>query len=213
MLRRLIACFLLLSVAACAHGPVSLPKSLQGVQPGTGGLVFGSIGTSGDGHLSSISLRFRAVGSKEEGEFIYRMEPIHAMDDPADFNDETKGAVFSVRLPPGDYQLFNVRFFENHGRYGQMTFTSSEDFPIIFSVKEGKAVYLGEYLVHRLSGNILYLPVTVGGYFVVADKLERDLAVVEKRGERVQPDAIDNMVSRILAADVPAFRREALPDN
>jgi hypothetical protein len=214
MLRRLFVCILVLSIAACAQGPVSVPTSLQGVKPGTGGLVFGSIGTSGDGRLSSFSLRFRAVGSKEEGQFTYRMNPIHAMDDRADFNDETKGAVFSVRLPPGDYQLFNMRLYESHGQYGDVTFTSKEDFPITFSVKEGKAVYLGEYLVHRLSGkNIFFLPATAGGYFVVSDKLDRDLAVVEKRGETVPRDSIENMVSPILAADVPAFRREALPDN
>jgi hypothetical protein len=215
MLRGVFLFILVLSLAACTTTPVSVPKGLQGLPLGAGGLVFGSIGTGGDSHFSSYSLRYRAVGSKEEGEFTFRQSRLHIMRTTVDFeHDDATGSVFSVRLPSGDYQLFNVRFYESHGQYGDSTFTSKVEFPITFSIKEGKAVYLGEYLGQRYTGkNIFFIRVSAGGYFVVADQLERDMAVLQKRGESISRDATQNLVPSVLEANVPLLRKQPLPEQ
>jgi hypothetical protein len=215
MLGRLFALVLASSLIACVQAPVSVPKSLQGVSADKTGLVFGSIGTDGDSRFSTYALRYRAVGSKDQGEFRFQLDQLHLVKTSIDFNkDNAAGTVFSVRLPAGDYELFNVMFYENHGQYGSSTFTSKRDFSINFSVKEGQAVYLGEYLGRRVTGkNIFYLPVSAGGYFMVADRLDRDVAVLEKRGEPVSRDTVENLVPRVLEKSVPLLRAEPLPEQ
>jgi hypothetical protein len=128
--------------------------------------------------------------------------------------DDADGSVFSAHLPPGNYELFNVRFFENRGSMGTTTFTSKVDFSVPFSVEEGKATYLGQFVGKRLVGkNILHLPVSAGGYYVVSDQVERDIAILEKRGESVPRDNVQNWVSRVIEAKAPPLRKDVIPEK
>ncbi|HAK89701.1 MAG TPA: hypothetical protein DHV16_08240 [Nitrospiraceae bacterium] len=115
--------------------------------------------------------------------------------------------MFSAHLPPGDYEIFNVSFFENRGYFGTTTFSSKRDFSARFTVKEGHAVYLGEFLSHPVLGKIFFgMSVTAEGYFVVANKLHRDLAVLSGRGEKIASDKVTIMVPTFLLIGVPVFR-------
>jgi hypothetical protein len=206
---------LVLLVTACASVPATVPKSLQVEAAGKSGLVFGSIANGEGIHYSVFGLRYRAVGSKEEGEFRYMHDWMHIANTKSDFErDDAEGSVFSAHLPPGNYELFNVRFFENRGSMGTTTFTSKVDFSVPFSVEEGKATYLGEYVGQRLTGrSIIYLPVSAGGYYVVSDQMERDIAILERRGETVPRDGVQNVVSKVIEANVPLLRKEVIPEK
>lgn len=206
---------LVLLLVGCAGAPATIPKSLQGDATGKKGIVFGSIGSGGDGRYSVYGLRYRAIGSKDMGEFQYRNNWMHIANTTTDFSHgNAEGSVFVAHLPPGNYELFNVHFFENRGSQGTTTFTSKVDFSVPFSVSEGKATYLGEYIGQRVEGkNIFHLPVSAGGYYVVTDQLDRDIGILEKRGESIPREDVQNLVSSVAGAGVPMLRKEIIPEK
>lgn len=196
-----------LSGCASMDNTVWVPESISKTSLSAYGTVFGSIGKGGNNRsVTSRSLHYRAVGQKDTGEFRFNNGGL--FNSPVDFSEGAmQGSVFFVHLPPGDYEIFNVSFFENRGYFGTTTFSSKQDFSIRFAVKEGHAVYLGEFLGHLVLGkNFLGIPVTAGGYFVVANKLRRDLAVLSTRGEKIAPDKVTNMVPTFLSAGLTEFR-------
>jgi len=124
---------------------------------------------------------------------------------PVDFEyGSAKGSLFVARLPPGNYEISNVRFFLNNG-LSTVTFSSRKDFSVPFSVKRGMATYLGEFLTYEVKGNAFGMSVPAGGYFVVSNKLERDLAILEKKGSAIPHDRIEESVLNPEALGVPYF--------
>jgi hypothetical protein len=199
-------------VSACATvEPGEVPRGVREVPPEKAGIVFGSVGVGGRSGFSDQGLRYRAIGATEGALIRFRQNGI--LDTPVDFSEgESRGSVFAMRLPPGEYELHNVHFFVNRGQFGTTTFTAKGDFSIPFKVVEGTATYLGEFLTYPITGrNVFGGRVPGGGYFVVSSKLDRDFLILARKGfpiprERVSDATVDPRLVRS-----PMFQEKPLP--
>lgn len=211
-----IAFLMIASIGLTGCGPSSgvvLPESVRVAPPTSYGTVIASIGTGGEEVATGRGVIYSLVGSSESGMLKFSNGGMFGGDTPEDFSyaNGGAGAVVMAQLPPGEYQLINVYFFENYGQMGTKTFQAQEPFSIKFTVPEGGVVYLGEFLGHRLvAKNMFYINISVGGYFVVTDRLERDLELLAKRGAVFHREHVTNITQQVLSAGVRILRSEVV---
>ena len=206
-LKCLASQLLVLIIAGCATvQPVTVPEGLPTVAPGRSGIVFGTIGLSGNTPFTQHALVYRAKGGKATGQFVFRRSGI--VDTQIDFTEgRTTGSLFFARLPAGEYELVNVRFFENRAQFGTTTFSSKTEFSVPFTIAEGKATYLGEFLSATSMGkNVFGLSVPAGGYFFVADRLQRDRSLLVAKEASAASMEIANSTLDPVALKVPFFQ-------
>lgn len=178
-----IACLFLLS-GCIPKEAVRMPTALENYSGAKAGQVFGSLGTFPSTPFSSVTIFFRQTGSKDPGRFVFAYDSMLG-GAPVDVAEsKARGTVFVGRLPAGDYELFQVNFFINRGQFGTTTFSAREEFSIPFRVEEGRSTYLGEFIAYDTTGkNFFGMRIPAGGYFVVADKYQRDVAILAKKPE------------------------------
>lgn len=212
-----------LAMAALVSGCVSsarLPASLPSSGGLGTGLVFGSIGISATAPTIEMStLQFRAlVGDPRQppGEFVFHspvgtagrlLSPL--FDTPVDFSEpDAKGTLFVARLPAGDYALVGAAV-ENAPMHGWAAHVYLADPGAVpFRVDAGGTTYLGQFISHlRVGRDADRIPKVQGAFFVVGDKLERDLALLKQRGERPLPPTVINLAPRLMQIDNEALRR------
>jgi len=213
-----------LAVAVLATACVSsarLPASLpEGKSPGTG-LVFGSIGVAATAPTIELStLQFRAVAgdpAQAPGEFVFHspvgtagrlLSPL--FDTPVDFSEaDAKGTLFVARLPAGDYALVGAAV-ENAPMHGWAAHVYLADpGAVTFRVEAGGATYLGQFISHlRLGRDEHRIPQVQGVFFVVSDRLDRDLALLARRGQS-PPQRVLNLSPGLMQLDNDALRRAA----
>lgn len=203
-----LSCILSLGVLlfGCAEMPNDPPNSARHIAAEDSGVIFGSIGMGRDSLVRLHKLKYRLVGTKDTGNFAY------FIGQPAEFKEgEAKGRSFAVRLPPGNYELFNFEF--GYHAFGEVTRFAHDDFSIPFSVSRGGTTYLGEFLSYNVLGdkNLLGSRPFIGFYFVVADKSVRDLALLQKNGINIASDSILKSIPDANAVGLPFFRVHALP--
>ena len=101
---------------------------------------------------------------------------------PPDFEDvNVRGASFLEPLQPGEYEITSVRFYYNNGQW-EKSFYNKEPFSIPFTLKEGRITYIGSFTSHgiyHLALGIFKSP--TGGYFLLEDNSERDLAILKSK--------------------------------
>jgi hypothetical protein len=212
MLNAALSAAMVVLISACATvGPGEVPSGLSEAPPEKTGLVFGSVGVGGPTPFQTQGLRYRAMGSSENALIFFRKGGL--MDTPVDFSEgAARGSVFAMRLPPGDYELYNVLFFVNRAQFGSTTFTAKGNFSIPFKVVEGTATYLGEFLTYPVTGKSIFGGrVPSGGYFVVSNKLDRDFSILARKGfpiprERVSDATVDPRLARS-----PMLQEKPLP--
>jgi hypothetical protein len=179
---RLLATVIALLLVGCA-APDRVPTDYAGSDAGK--VVLGIGATNGTSY-SSYSLLFRKRGSSSAeksatGHFTYYQTNMFYKQ-AADYQSSAESGVVLVRsLPPGDYEIYNFNIFFNGGTV-QNNYGSRTDFSIPFSVKPGRATYLGNYQANKLTGkNFFGLSLPAGAVFVVADRLESELALAETK--------------------------------
>lgn len=212
-----------LAMAALVSGCVSsarLPASLPSSGGLGTGLVFGSIGISATAPTIEMStLQFRALAGdprQPPGEFVFHspvgtagrlLSPL--FDTPVDFSEpDAKGTLFVARLPAGDYALVGAAV-ENAPMHGWAAHVYLADPGAVpFRVDAGGTTYLGQFISHlRVGRDADRIPKVQGAFFVVGDKLERDLALLKQRGERPLPPTVINLAPRLMQIDNEALRR------
>jgi hypothetical protein len=199
----------LMALAGCTVAPGDIPPGLGPVAPDKGGIVFGTIGRGGSSAYTSQGLRYRMQGREDTALIAFRDSGI--VDTPVDFEEGTaKGSLFLIRLPPGAYELMNIHFFINRGQFGTTTFSAKEDFSIAFTVKEGTATYLGEFLGYQVTGkNFFGWSVPAGGYFVIRNQIERDFSLARKKGVTLPRERVEVSVADPKAVGSPMIRERA----
>lgn len=197
-------------LTACAHGPVQLGGSIQATAPENSGRIIGSIGRApGRTSLSQFEIKFRPKGSNDGqsgSEIVYAHDIGMPGGTGVDFNDRKNGAgsVFSAYLPPGEYELYGIRLFENLGSM-TTTFHTKVDFSIPFTVAKGETVYLGAFLATTTKGkNLLGMSVPSGAYFLVSNQLQRDVGLLAKKQIVIPVDKV--RVSLAASPDNPYIR-------
>lgn len=180
----LMAVALLLS--ACTLQPAAVKDDRLKVAPGdAAGFVVGSVGVVSKGRgrsgASRNALGVRSIATGADLELAYTINNLYEYS-PKDIKDETKKlAVFRVALPPGEYEIFRVNFFENNG-YTTATYQNEKNFSLPFTIEAGREVYLGEALAASIPGkNLLGMTMAVGYRFDFTDQRERDFPVIQAR--------------------------------
>ncbi|WP_300757877.1 hypothetical protein [Janthinobacterium sp.] len=208
MIQRYLLALAILCLSACsAVSPVTMPKTPAYTSAAESGTVFGSIGASViSGGITNWGLYFRRVGDTDAGLFSYIYSGLS--DTPRDFSvGKTHGSVFSTALPAGEYEIFNVYYFQNMAQFGTRVYSAPQPFSVRFTVVPNKAVYLGQFMGYRTTAkNLFGIPITSGAYFVVGDALERDVDILAKRNVQIKLDDVNKTSSAFLQSGVPYFQ-------
>lgn len=182
------------------------------------GLVFGSIGVSSSAptiDFSSLQFGRTRFQAQRPSEFLFHspvgmagalLSPLYRT--PVDFTEPTgKGTLFVARLPAGDYEIVSATIANApFGGWGAHVY-SSDAGSVPFHVEPGKATYLGQFLGHLQMGRDRHgIPVVTGAYFVVSDRLQRDLALLSARDAAVLPESVLNLSLRFVQVDNAALR-------
>lgn len=220
MARQLQAC-LVVVLGALLSGcftAASLSPSLTTPAGGETGLVFGSIGVSSTAptiDFSSLQFGRAAFQAQRPSEFLFHspvgiagalLSPLYRT--PVDFSEPTgKGTLFVARLPAGNYEVLSATIANApFGGWGAHVY-SSDAGGVPFHVEAGKATYLGQFLGHLQMGRDRHgVPVVTGAYFVVTDRLQRDLALLSARDATVVQGSVIDLSLRFVQIDNAALR-------
>ncbi len=183
MRRREFLTLIALAASGCAYPNTRDPlyRTYPTDVPEKYGVVFGSLGYLGRSPYTSTKLFYRAKGYELYRLFSY----VHGSQRSGfpDFSEvETRGIVFFAQLVPAEYEIFGFELSQFRAQFGSTTFRSNIAFSIPFSVAEGRATYLGQFLsVAAYGKNIFGMNVPGGGYFVVSDQMERDIRLLQSQ--------------------------------
>lgn len=154
---RLFAPILLLALLA-GCGPQPRPSiagygtTLYDVPPEQLGLLAGSFGTlKSERRFSGSRLLIRHVSTGQTAAFEFHGGGFLVASDQADFNkSESRGTVFTMKLPAGSYEIYGFGLFQSGGFGGW--YGSMREFSVPFAIEPGKVTYVGEYILRRTPG-------------------------------------------------------------
>lgn len=220
-LRPIAVAAALCALAGCASVAKGVPASAAAMPAGEAGWVFGSLNVPRGTPFTSHGFKYRAVGAADGALVSFRYDARPAASSPLgigkllgekpDFVEQNEaGIVFAYRLPPGEYELYDVHFHRNGGQI-QTSYSARMPFAIRFRVEQGAATYLGEFQARSGHGtNIVGMPVVAGGYFALRDRKDRDLARLQAKGTELPRARVIDATADVLAARVPFFQENAV---
>ena len=128
--------------------------------------------------FDTVGLHFRRRGSDEDRGRLWFSKDTLTLGPKADFDTaQRKGFVGSLRLAPGEYEIYNVE-----ARYGNEWYSIKQDFSIPFTVSPSALTYVGEYTFDAITGkNIFGSTIPVGPVIFIADQQTRDIAAIKAR--------------------------------
>ena len=118
-------------------------------------------------------------------------------------NDGRKmtGGVMAYTLPAGHYHLKNYRMINSNPYFTQI-WSAREDFDIPFTVRPGRATYLGEIEADGVHGkNLLGFNALAAAVFRISSNPGRDIPLFMKKYPGIDPSLI--VTSPIEAGNVP----------
>jgi len=187
-MRRALLVAGLLSLAGCAgteHFGASVSQDLAAESATAAGLLLGSMGFGAPNAYTDLEFHFRRKSDGKSGSL--RVPPksgAHASKIEIKGEGGRAVQVFAVPLPPGDYEFFTYLGYAPGS--GDANYARPKvDFSIPFKIAAGRTTYVGEYIVEsrpqmRSTGRLV-----AEARFVVADRLERDLAAARDAGRPV----------------------------
>lgn len=125
------------------------------------------------------------------------------MADP-DFTGRATGKVIAVRVPAGQYEVFQFGFGGSVAGTG-LAWSSRKPFSLPFTVRPGEATYIGSFARAPSLGTPLQPQLGAAGYFIVSDESERDLKIARDRDPALPP--VRTEVTDVTQFDHPALRR------
>ncbi len=176
---------LLLLLAFAAMPASAAPKPAAYAGPDGGYLVY-SVGTIRIGMQFGFPYRRTALPDGTPAkDWKGEIEPavggaIYMKIKNPDFQGQETGHVVVRRLPPGDYLIDDFAF----GGWGPgvaYAWSSATPFAIRFTIRAGQATYVGSFMRAPSAGTPLEPQLGMAGFFVVADRSERDLPIASGR--------------------------------
>jgi hypothetical protein len=98
-----------------------------------------------------------------------------------DFTGRESGHVVVRRLPPGQYLIDQFAFSGGGFGMGVIDWSSAVPFSIRFTIKPGAATYIGSFMRAPSIGTPLEPRINAAGYFLIADRSERDVAIARSK--------------------------------
>lgn len=195
-----------LALAGCAateHYGANVSKSLAAESGAGTGLLLGSLGFGTPNAYLDLQFHFRRKSDREAGSIRIRPGATQPGAIEVKGEDGRPVTAFAIPLPPGEYEFFTYLGYAPGS--GDTSYSRPKvDFSIPFSIAAGRTTYVGEYIVEsrplmRSTGRLV-----AEAKFVVADRLERDLAAARDAGRPVGAAAATRAV--------PDAKRLALPN-
>lgn len=159
------------------------------------------------------SFDFKMKDKQDKGSVKFSVDRVdlEAKHDGLTPKQHNKIKVHVLPLRPGDYEICDIRFYYNNG-VSERSYSARTPFSIPFSVEAGKVYYLGEFLGHALQGKDMFgFATPVGGYFVLSDQQERDVAYVKEKAASLNiaiPEDVEVVSVTLDTADNPFIRVE-----
>ena len=97
-----------------------------------------------------------------------------------DFTGKETGHVVVTRLPPGNYEVHSFGFAGSTA-LGSVHWSPSKPFSLPFTIRPGEATYIGSFMRSPSLGTSLQPKLGAAGFFVVADRSDRDLPIARTR--------------------------------
>lgn len=196
VLRALGIVFTALVLSACAFNTSSVDNDFTFTPEADAGLIIGSA-TLGEGyHWSPASFRFHfskvektgLFGGKDSG-FIsaFPYNSIMRRTEPSDFKTAT-GTVFAISLAPGDYVFDNWDL--DNGETASIHPVNPK--PLKFTVRKGKATYIGNLHMHLHKGRYQRGVGFIGsGKPAILDRAARDIPLLLERYPNIERQDIN----------------------
>ena len=199
-----VAALLVLAAAVLSSGCASDRRVYEGAD---GGFVVASIAVRKDTLFSMVRLDIRRRGGGDEGLIFFANDPLLPGPKPDFDTDESRGAVGSVRLAPGEYELHNFI-----ASYGNTDMSAKQDFSIPFTVEAGGITYLGAYTFAALYGkNFFGMTVPSMPMISISNEQARDIPIVKARAAEMAAAKVRAAVPDPRALKLPFFPPEPPP--
>ena len=192
---------LLIAAPASAKGK---DKDYQGAD---GGYLVYAVGTAKIG--MGFEFPYRQVEAGRADAWAGRIEPslggaIYLKVKNPDFTGEESGHVIVRRLPPGRYEVGSFSFAGSNLAGTSYRWSPSKPFALPFTIRPGQATYIGSFVRAPSLGTPLQPALGAAGYFVVADRQDRDLPLAKPKLPAGTPVAIE--VTDVAPFASPAMR-------
>jgi hypothetical protein len=174
-LTTLLAAVLLLGLAGCSSSGVRLGE----YDGKDAGFLVASMSEHTGTYYSDYTLHFR---NRKDQSYAGRLRwaPSLLEARKAEFVDGTRsGIVEVVRLPPGDYELYNFEISSLSRRY-----KAKQDFAYPFTIKPGAGTCIGEFLAVGIKGPGGQ---SGGAFFVVSNMAARGLPLAKGKEPALPP--------------------------
>ncbi len=194
---------LLLALPAAAKGG---DRDYQGAD---GGYLVYSVGTIKIGMDFAFGWNRKLTpGETPEKPFKGVIEPrlggaIYLKIKKPDFAGVESGHVVVRRLPPGNYEVNSFYFGGSNLAGTTYAWSSAVPFSFPFTITPGGATYIGSFMRAPSLGTPLEPALGAAGFFVIADRSDRDLPIATGR----LPDGTHTTIN---VTDVSAFGSEML---
>ncbi len=176
----LIAQLLLVGCSWVPAKTQKMPANYTGEYGYVAGSIAGVVGgpTINDNDISS--LLFRSKDGAVNGRVTYTNSVAYPQD--RDFEDsEIAGLTFFLKLPVGEYEFYNVHFYDNDLLIAA-SYHAKKPFSLPFVIKTGTVTYVGQLLSHGDNGeNVFGMDVTDGGFFTYTDESKRDFSLLRNK--------------------------------
>lgn len=172
------------------------------------GYAVASIAMEPDSYYLNVQHDFRGSDGKNDSYLFWINDDQAVLSPPADFRSAAeKGGVATVRMRPGQYELYSFGVKSPAKGY-----TPRFIYSIPFTVEAGKVTYLGQYLTlgHPEEGSF---GTTILGepYFVISNQQARDMAIAAKKTPALAGLPVTNSVPDPAALRLPYFRATPIP--
>lgn len=98
-----------------------------------------------------------------------------------DFTGFETGHVIVRRLPPGHYAITNFGFAGSSPLGGSYAWSSAKPFAMEFDIRPDRATYIGSFMRSPTPKPDLRAQLGYAGYFLIADRSERDLPLARAK--------------------------------
>lgn len=174
-------------LAALSSAPAFAAGKNQDYREADAGCLIYSVGTIKIGMRFTFPYgRIKSQNNQLVKDWSGKIEPkvggaIYLKIKNPDFSGGETGHVVIRCLPPGEYEVGSFSFSGSVPGIGGYTWSPAEPFSLPFSIRSGEATYIGSFMRAPSLGTSLQPVLGAAGFFVIADRSERDLPIATGR--------------------------------
>jgi len=193
------AVLLAVVLAACMN--------LKMYQGADAGYLVASLAMAHDSTYGNVQFDFRSRDGKVAS-YLFWVNDAAVIGPAADFHSaDAKGGVATVRLAPGQYELYSFGV-----KGSDLEYAPRAAYSIPFTIESGKTTYLGQFLTLGLPRKGLFGNEILGApYFVVSNQQARDMVLASAKVPELAPFPVIAAVPDPALVHVPYFQSAPLP--